>query len=264
LAAGKSSVCFGYAEPFTMKTESLSTIASRNENEIQIFIRPTYCENKPDRTGLLFLPVDLNGRTTLAIVPLKVLKETQPVKMIGRNLPGQRFVPEQVVSCMQDDLFTPHEALLPCILNSLKFFNVMSIAGNMKTVVEKTIQYAKQREQFGQPIGKFQAIAHMLVDMKIDLDSTILYGHWLAWHLDQRDGNAAELTREANLANIFASTAYANAVNTSIQVMGGYGYMKESHMERYARDARMTCFFPEEGYAQKMAVARQFNMVSMV
>lgn len=255
LISGKASACIGYAEPFMLGATPQADAKDGDDATIEIHSDTIYCENRKVKTGLLFLPVDLNGETTLAVVPLKDLKGGQAVNMVGRELLGQRVYPPQVVQCERHRIFEPQAQLMCALSNYLKFFNVMSMAGNMKTVVNTTTQYAKAREQFGQPIGKFQAIAHMIVDAKIGLDISTLYGYWLASQLENAKGDAGDLTREINMANTFVSQTYANITNTAIQVMGGYGYMNESHIERYARDARMTAFYVEDSYAQKIAVA---------
>jgi hypothetical protein len=258
LISGKASACFGSSEPFAFGGIPPAIVKNASEATVEIHMKHIYCENKDVRTGLLFLPVKMNGRTTLALIPLKALKSGQVVEMVGRKLLGLRMYPQQIIRCDKTQILNPQTALIPAVTNYLKFFNVMSIVGNMQTVVDKTIQYAKARKQFGQAIGTFQAIAHMIVDAKIGLDSSTLYGYWLAWQLEKQNSDASKLNSAVNMANMFVSQSFANAVNTAIQVMGGYGYMDESHIERYARDARMTTFYAEDSYAQKMMVADDF------
>lgn len=259
LISGKASACFGSSEPFAFNRMQPATVKDVGKDEVEIRLPTVFCENKPPKTALLFLPVTVKGESTLAILPLKELEIGDSVATVGRKLLGQCRIPAQVIRSKQAQLLDPHPAMMQDVTNTLKFFNVMSIVGNMKTVVERTIEYAKAREQFGRPIGTFQSIAHLIVDAKIGLDSSILYGYWLAWLLAQQNGDSSAVSREANLANTFVSQSFIKAVNTAIQVMGGYGYMNESHMERYARDARMTTFYVQDSYAQKMAIANGFT-----
>ncbi|KJS31225.1 MAG: hypothetical protein VR64_12305 [Desulfatitalea sp. BRH_c12] len=257
LISGQGCACFGYSEPFTFGRGKPACVGTSNKSAVEIQIDTVYCENKDPATGILFLPAVINGHSTIAVLDLAELKDGQVLKTVGRNLLGQQMYPPQKIRFNPEQIFNSHAKLIPSVMNNLKFFNVMSMIGNMKTVVDRTIQYAKAREQFGQAIGKFQAIGHMIVDAKIGSDSSTAYAYYLAWQLEKSLSDSSGLTRSINMAGTFVSQSYLNAANTAIQVMGGYGYMNESHIERYARDARMAGFYCEDSYAQKIAIANE-------
>lgn len=107
--------------------------------------------------------------------------------------------------------------------------------GNMQAVLDDAVEYAKQRVQFGQPIGKFQAIQHMLAEMYIQVEAARLLTYRFAWLLTE----GLPYQAEASAAKVFSSEAFMDVANKGIQVMGGAGYTMEHDMQRYFRDARM-------------------------
>lgn len=106
--------------------------------------------------------------------------------------------------------------------------------GNASSAVDDAVTYAKERQQFGQPIGKFQAIAHMLADMATELEA----GHWLtsmaAWRYDQ----GLPCTREATMAKLYCSEMHVRVTTQGMQILGGHGFTMDHDMQRYWRDAR--------------------------
>jgi acyl-CoA dehydrogenase len=106
--------------------------------------------------------------------------------------------------------------------------------GVMRGALEYAIQYAKERVQFGQPIATKQAIAFMLADCAMEIDSARLMVWEAAWKLDQGEDAA----REAYLAKQFADRAAVMVTDSAVQTLGGYGYIREYPVERWLRNAR--------------------------
>ncbi|MDX9788084.1 MAG: acyl-CoA dehydrogenase family protein [Desulfobacterales bacterium] len=256
LISGEMTACIAYTEPFSLGDVDNINHRIVEENEhLMINTDAIYCEQRELSKGILLIPAKQGGEIVFALIPLTCMKAGEPVDLLGRKILGQIKYGPQEIRCGAAHLFGQGHAMVTDLMNWLKFFNTVCCVGNMRTVVEKAIQYAKEREQFGKPIGTFQAIQHLLVDAKIGLDCASLYGRWLAWLLTENDNDSLPITAEINMANAYVTEAYVNAVNTGMQVMGGFGYMEESHMERYARDARMTTYAVEDGFSQKMRVA---------
>lgn len=106
--------------------------------------------------------------------------------------------------------------------------------GVMRGATEYAIQYAKEREQFGAPIATKQAIAFMLADCAIEVDSTRLMVWEAAWQLDQ----GADAVKESYLAKQYADKAAVMVTDAGVQTLGGYGYIREYPAERWLRNAR--------------------------
>ena len=108
-----------------------------------------------------------------------------------------------------------------------------STVGTMERQLERSLEYARERRQFGQPIGSFQAVSHRLVDMKLRLDTARLLLYRLGWLIDRGEPT----TLESALVKLYLSECYVRSSLDGLQVHGGYGYMTEYELERDVRDA---------------------------
>lgn len=109
------------------------------------------------------------------------------------------------------------------------------MVGGMEKVVEMSTEYAKIREQFGQPIGRFQAIKHKIVDMKLELETARSLSYYANWALDSE-----EKDREATIysARAFTTNAYIDVASHNIQIHGGIGFSEEIDCHLYLKRAR--------------------------
>ncbi|NIO21780.1 MAG: acyl-CoA dehydrogenase [Candidatus Aenigmarchaeota archaeon] len=105
--------------------------------------------------------------------------------------------------------------------------------GAMERQLEACVKYARERRQFGKPIGKFQSISNKIADMKVRIELSRLILHKVAWMKAQ--GKKAPL--EAAIAKLYVSESYVTSSLDSIQIHGAYGYMKEFGIERDLRDS---------------------------
>jgi alkylation response protein AidB-like acyl-CoA dehydrogenase len=114
-------------------------------------------------------------------------------------------------------------------------------------------QYAKQRVQFGRPIAENQGIQFMLADMEIETEAA----RRLVYHAGELiDQDAPDFGRYSAIAKTFASDAAIKVTNDAIQVLGGYGYMKEFPVERMMRDAKITQIYEGTNQIQRLVIAR--------
>ncbi|MDP9265294.1 MAG: acyl-CoA dehydrogenase, partial [Chloroflexota bacterium] len=111
----------------------------------------------------------------------------------------------------------------------------------------------RERMQFGRPIAALDAIRFALARMRTDVDAARLLTLRAAW-LRDRD---RRFTREAAEAKLFASETANRVSYDALQVFGGYGYMRDYEIERYARDARATTLYEGTSEVQRMVIARQ-------
>ena len=119
--------------------------------------------------------------------------------------------------------------------------------------LDQALAHAKQRQQFGQPIGNFQAIQWMLADMATEIDAARLLTYRAASLYQQGE----KVTKEAAMAKLFSSEAANRAAYKAMQIFGGYGYMKDFEVERLFRDARITTIYEGTSEIQHMVIARQ-------
>jgi alkylation response protein AidB-like acyl-CoA dehydrogenase len=129
--------------------------------------------------------------------------------------------------------------------------------GLHRGALEESIQYAGDRQAFGQPISEFQAIRWMLADMKTELEAARLLVHRAATRAD----SGRPYTREASVAKLFASEAATRACNRAVQIHGGYGYTREFPVERYLRDAKLCEIGEGTSEIQRTIIARELLKV---
>src|SRR5882724_11965929 len=122
-----------------------------------------------------------------------------------------------------------------------------------RAALEASLKYAKDRVQFGKPIGEFQAIQHMLADMATELDAARL----LVWRAALMQDRKQKTTQESATAKYYAARATMRACNAAVQIHGGYGYTREFDVERYLRDAKLAEIGEGTNEVQKMVIARE-------
>ncbi|WP_100330997.1 acyl-CoA dehydrogenase [Bacillus xiapuensis] len=127
--------------------------------------------------------------------------------------------------------------------------------GIAQAALEKAVQYAKERVQFGQPISKFQAIQFKLADMATEVELARNLVYKAAWLKDQ----GKPFGKEAAMAKLFASETSFRASNQAIQIHGGYGYMREYEVERYLRDAKLLEIGEGTSEIQRLVIARHLG-----
>jgi butyryl-CoA dehydrogenase len=123
--------------------------------------------------------------------------------------------------------------------------------GIAQAALDESIEYSKQRQQFGRPISKFQAIQWMIADMATKIEASRFLVYNAAYKKDIGD----RISKEAAMAKLFASDAAMDSVIKAVQIHGGYGYTKEYTVERLFRDAKITEIYEGTSEVQKMVIA---------
>jgi alkylation response protein AidB-like acyl-CoA dehydrogenase len=125
--------------------------------------------------------------------------------------------------------------------------------GVARGAYEASVKYAKEREQFGQPIANFQAIGFKLADMATQVEAAEL----LTFQAADLKNRKQSLTKEGAFAKLYASEVAVKCGNEAMQIMGGYGYTKEYPAEKYLRDARLMTIGEGTSEIQKIVISRE-------
>jgi alkylation response protein AidB-like acyl-CoA dehydrogenase len=125
--------------------------------------------------------------------------------------------------------------------------------GIARGAYEASVKYAKEREQFGQPIAHFQAIAFKLADMLTQIEAAELLTFQAAYLKD----NHQPLTKQGAYAKYYASEVAVKCGNEAVQIMGGYGYTKEYPAEKFLRDAKLMTIGEGTSEIQKIVISRE-------
>ncbi|MCX7142573.1 MAG: acyl-CoA/acyl-ACP dehydrogenase [Proteobacteria bacterium] len=132
----------------------------------------------------------------------------------------------------------------------------MMYAGTSQAIIDYAAGYAKERIQFGKPISKFQAIQHKFADMQIKADVARLLSYRVAWMLKE----GLPCFKEMSIAKLYASEAIFAIANEGVQIMGGYGVMKEYDMELFFRDSRIGMIGAGSSEIQRTIIAKQMGL----
>ena len=187
--------------------------------------------------------------------------ELRKLDMLGRRCVGTYEI-------FFNDTRVPAERLVggenkgwECVLSGLQVERVASTAGycgGAQTVVDLALAYAKERKQFGKPIGTFQAIAHMLADMQTEVEAA----RTLMWRAAWMAAGGKDALREISIAKLFGSETYVKVANLGMQIMGAYGYNMEFDMQRHFRDARSTTIGAGTSQMQRNLIAGLMGLKS--
>ena len=125
--------------------------------------------------------------------------------------------------------------------------------GIARGAYEASLKYSKEREQFGQAIGQFQAIGFKLADMATEVRAAEL----LTFHAAYRKNNNLPLSKEGAFAKYYASEVAVKCGNEAVQIMGAYGYTKEYPAEKFLRDAKLMTIGEGTSEIQKIVISRE-------
>jgi len=125
--------------------------------------------------------------------------------------------------------------------------------GIAKGAYEAALKYAKEREQFGQTIGKFQAIGFKLADMATEIEASELLLHKAA-HLKVK---GEKMTKIGAMAKMYSSEVCVKVANEALQIHGGYGYTKDFPVEKFYRDAKLCTIGEGTTEIQKLVISRK-------
>lgn len=120
---------------------------------------------------------------------------------------------------------------------------------------EASLQYSKDRKQFGQPIGKFQDIAFTLATMAVNIDAA----RWLVYHAAWLFDQGKKCLKEAATAKLFAGEMAQRVTSDAMQIHGGYGFSTDSPIQRYFRDARLFTTVEGTSQIQKVVISREIG-----
>ncbi|MEO3388048.1 acyl-CoA dehydrogenase family protein [Mesorhizobium sp. CAU 1741] len=179
--------------------------------------------------------------------------------MLGRGATGTYEIHFDDVAVGEDRIVGGVNGGWDCILAGLQVERITSAAGNCgaaRAVVDLAADYARERKQFGKPIGANQAIAHMLADMKTQVEAARTLMWQAAWKVSKGDDALAEIS----MAKLFSSETYAKVANMGMQIFGAYGYSMEFPMQRHYRDARSATVAAGSSQMLRNLIARSMGL----
>ena len=221
---------------------SLATSAERTGEGFLLSGTKTFITNAPVADVFVMFASTDPGRGFAGISAF-VVDRSAPGLSVGRPFHKMGLRTSPMADVVVDGCFVPESDLLGPLGAGMAVFNhsmtwersciLASAIGTMDRQLERCIGYARERRQFGQPIGKFQAVSHRIADMKVRLETARLLLYRQGWQMSQ--GKPSSL--DAAMVKLHISESFVQSSLDALQIHGAYGYMTEMELEREVRDA---------------------------
>jgi alkylation response protein AidB-like acyl-CoA dehydrogenase len=143
-------------------------------------------------------------------------------------------------------------------LNAERLFLAANMLGLAERILEDTVAYVRGREQFGRPVGSFQALRHRLADLATEIECARLLVFDVAAACDAEPEKL--FPREASMAKLKATETAKHAALEGMQMMGGYGYATEYDMERHLRAAVVSTVYGGTSEIQRDIIGRSYGL----
>lgn len=266
VARGELCTCFALTEPESgSDAASITTKAVLDGDDYVINGRKMFCSGLTVSDRVLVATrtdpdLPKHKGISLFLVDTKAAGLTYSVI----DVLGHRSVSTTAV--FFDDVRTPRSSLLgelnggwPLLGRYLELERLCLSAvrtGGAAAALEEALAWAKNRHQFGQPIGKFQAVSHKLAEMAVQVEISRMLVYRYAWLLS----HGLATRSDAAILKLYASEAYKSVADLGMQVMAGYGYSMESGMQRHYRDARLGTIGGGTSEIQKNIIAKELGL----
>ena len=271
LASGKQIGAFGLTEPNAgSDAGNTQTRAILNGNEFIVNGEKAFCTNAGEASIIIFTAVMVENGEEKGISAFVIDADTEGLSL---NPPEKKmgWCGSDTRSVFFRDMRIPKSSVLGKPSKGFKQF-LKTLTGGRITIgalgigtaqgaFARAMAYSQEREAFGKPIHKFQGVSFKLSDMATQIEAARHLVYHAAWKKDQ----GLSVIREAAMAKLFSSETAMMVTTEAIQVLGGYGYIKEYDVERFFRDAKILEIGEGTSEVQRMIIARELiNSVQSV
>jgi len=263
LASGKQIGAFGLTEPNAgSDAGNTQTRAILNGNEFIVNGEKAFCTNAGEASVIIFTAVMVENGEEKGISAFVIDADTEGLSL---NPPEKKmgWCGSDTRSVFFRDMRIPKSSVLGKPSKGFKQF-LKTLTGGRITIgalgigtaqgaFARALAYSQEREAFGKPIHKFQGVSFKLSDMATQIEAARHLVYHAAWKKDQ----GLSVIREAAMAKLFSSETAMMVTTEAIQVLGGYGYIKEYDVERFFRDAKILEIGEGTSEVQRMIIARE-------
>jgi alkylation response protein AidB-like acyl-CoA dehydrogenase len=263
MAEGRPVGAFALSEPHAGSNPAeLSTEARREGDEYVINGKKQWVTNG-QRAGVVVLFAKTDRDDPDTVTQFLVPKDTEGLA-VGKKEDKLGLRASDTTTLILDDVRIPAENRLTEVGRGLKAaFSVLTegriaiasqAVGVAQAALDDAVEYANEREQFGEPIIEHQAIAQKLADMQTRVQAARLLARDAA---RKNDGDVDPMA--ASMAKYFAGETAVDVASDAVQIHGGYGFTKDFDVERYYRDAKITTIYEGTSEIQKKVIARHLK-----
>ena len=216
-------------------------------DHVLVVCRTTKGANKHEGLSMIFVPAGTPGM------------EMKPIDTMGGRETNTVYfndceIPEDQVLGQIDQGWTQ----LMAGLNTERLILAATMLGIGQRAFDDALAYAKERKQFGRPIGSFQALQHRFADLATDLEAARLMTWWVA-SLNDQDPDRM-LPKEASMVKLFVTETAQRVALEGMQMMGGYGYSSEYDMERLVRATLVSTIYGGTSEIQRGIIAKTLGL----
>jgi alkylation response protein AidB-like acyl-CoA dehydrogenase len=216
-------------------------------DHVLVVCRTTKGENKHEGLSMIFVPTGTDG---MEMKPIDTMggRETNTIYLNDCEVPEDQLLGEADRGWMQ----------LMAGLNTERLILAATMLGMGQRAFDDALAYAKERKQFGKPIGSFQALQHRFADLATDLEAARLMTWWVA-SLNDEDPDRM-LPKEASMVKLFVTETAQRVALAGMQMMGGYGYSSEYDMERLVRATLVSTIYGGTSEIQRGIIAKTLGL----
>jgi alkylation response protein AidB-like acyl-CoA dehydrogenase len=247
-------------------TFAMRTRAERDGDRWRINGSKTFISNAPVADVMIVFAVTDASKGQYGGLTAFLVDATTAGLVVGRKLEKMGLRTSPVGEIAFQDMIVGDESVLgevgggsAVFATAMDWERVLLVAshlGAIERLLETSVTYARQRKQFGQTIGKFQAVAHKIADMKVQLEAARLLAYQSAWRLD----HVRNASLDASITKLFVSESLLKVALEAVQIHGGYGYMVEYEVERALRDAVAGTIYSGTSEMQRNIIARWLGL----
>lgn len=266
IAEGKALGAFGLTEPNAgSDAGGTQTTAILDGDEYIINGEKSFITNASFAKTVIITAITGKDERGKNIISAIIVPTDTPGIKIMNNYDKMGVRGSDTAEIILEDVRVPRENILGNAHEGFKQFlhtldgGRISIAaiglGIAQASLERSLQYAKERRQFGKPIASFQAIQFKLADMAMEVELARNMVYKAAWLKNQN----RPFSKEAAFAKLYATETAVKNANEAIRIHGGYGYMREYEVERFLRDAKLLVIGEGTSEIQRLVIARKLG-----
>ncbi len=263
---GEKIGALGISEPDAgSDVASIRTSAEKDGDHFIINGTKTFITNG-ERCDFVCLVTRLKGTKGTEGVTLFIVDRDSPGFSVSRKLDKVGMRSSDTAELIFEDCRVPAKNMLGeegkgfyhimWELQLERLFGAVSTLEGARLCMEDTLKYVKQREQFGRPIGKFQAIRHRLADMATELEASRQLSYFTADLINKGEYPVKEIS----MAKLYASQVACRVIDECLQFYGGYGYMMEYPVQRHWRDSRVARIGAGTDEVMREIISRQMGL----
>jgi alkylation response protein AidB-like acyl-CoA dehydrogenase len=232
---------------FVLNGQKVFISNARISDHVLVVCRTTKGENKHEGLSMIFVPV---GHEGMEMTPIDTMggRETNTVYLNDCEVPAESLLGEVDHGWTQLMAGLNVERL---ILSAIQL-------GVAERAFDDALAYAKDRRQFGRPIGSFQALQHRFADLATELEAAKLMTYWVASMVDEDPDRM--LPKEASMVKLYVTELAKKVTLEGMQMMGGYGYSSEYDMERLVRTTLVSTIYGGTSEIQRGIIAKTLGL----